>query len=706
MSTPRTDPPATDRAAADRSHAAATSIRFAIGEDAFLLDGEPFQVISGALHYFRVHPDQWADRIRKARLMGLNTIETYVAWNAHSPRRGEFRTDGGLDLGRFLDLVAAEGLRAIVRPGPYICAEWDGGGLPGWLFDSPEVGIRRSEPRWLADVDAFLASVYEIVVPRQVDEGGPVVLVQIENEYGAYGDDADYLRHLVDLTRASGVTVPLTTVDQPTDEMLSRGTLPELHTTGSFGSRSAERLATLRRHQPTGPLMCSEFWLGWFDHWGEHHHTTPVADAAAELDALLSAGASVNLYMLHGGTNFGFTNGANHKGTYHSHVTSYDYDAPLDEAGWPTDKWFAFREVIARHAPVPDELPERRRPVPTSVTSFDVAVPLAGFVGGDDAVTGAGRDDESGTGARDADAGRDGLGGDRWTRTEGVPTLDDLGSYRGFGLHRSLLPAGDAPRVLSFAGVRDRAVVSVDGVRVGVLQRDQHERALTVPPGAVLEVLVEDQGRVNYGVHLGEVKGLLGPVLLDGAELTGWSSLALGPDELDVAVANLSALATRDPEQWAADLATIRARGEHGDASAPTVADDVADADDVTAASTTAGTVGPTDATGAADAGDASGSTWPGVVARLSGPVLAHATVHVDEPADLYLDTRSWGKGVAWVNGFCLGRYWTRGPQHTLYVPGEQLRAGANDVVVLETGAAAAPEVRFVADPDLGHLEA
>lgn len=692
MSTPRTDPPATARPAADRSHAAATSTRFAIGDDAFLLDGQPFQVISGALHYFRVHPDQWADRLRKARLMGLNTIETYVAWNAHAPRRGEFRTDGGLDLGRFLDLVAAEGLHAIVRPGPYICAEWDGGGLPGWLFDSPDVGIRRSEPRWLEAVDEFLASVYEIVVPRQVDEGGPVVLVQIENEYGAYGDDADYLRHLVDLTRASGVTVPLTTVDQPTDEMLSRGTLPELHTTGSFGSRSAERLATLRRHQPTGPLMCSEFWLGWFDHWGEHHHTTPVADAAAELDALLSAGASVNLYMLHGGTNFGFTNGANHKGTYHSHVTSYDYDAPLDEAGWPTDKWFAFREVIARHAPVPDELPERRRPAPTSVTSFDLAVPLADLVG-----------DEG---------GGDGLGGGRWTRTDGLPTLDDLGSYRGFGLHRTALPAGDGARVLSFAGVRDRAVVSVDGVRVGVLQRDQHERALTVPAGAVLEVLVEDQGRVNYGVHLGEAKGLLGPVLLDGVELTGWSSLALGPDELDVAVANLSALARGAAGGSADAAATAAPEARDGDAPDATDGPDAGDGGgtDAPEARDGGGTDGPEardgGATDAPDAPRASGSTRPGTVERLSGPVLAHATVHVDEPADLYLDTRSWGKGVAWVNGFCLGRYWTRGPQHTLYVPGEQLRAGANDVVVLETGAAAAPEVRFVAEPDLGHLEA
>jgi beta-galactosidase len=528
-------------------------------------------------------------------------------------------------------------MHAIVRPGPYICAEWDGGGLPGWLFDDPAVGVRRSEPLYLAAVDQFLERVYEIVVPRQIDHGGPVVLVQIENEYGAYGDDSGYLRHLVDLTRASGVVVPLTTVDQPTDEMLAAGSLPELHKTGSFGSRAQERLATLRRHQPTGPLMCSEFWDGWFDHWGEHHHTTPVEEAARELDTLLAAGASVNIYMFHGGTNFGFTNGANHKGTYQSHVTSYDYDAPLDEAGWPTDKFFAFREVIARHSPVPDEVPARRTPSPVLSTTFDRSVRLADVVADLGAELGADVGDGAGVGAA-------------WSETEGVPTMDALGSYRGFALHRVDLPAGDEPRVLSFAGVRVRAVVSVDGRRVGVLQRDQHERAITVPPGQVLEVLVEDQGRVNYGVRIGEAKGLVGPALLDGAPLTGWRSTPL---DLGAVVATLS-----------------------GDATGSGVA-----------------------------TGASSGTGSDSHVTTLDGPVFAHATVTLDEPADLFLDTRSWGKGVAFVNGFALGRYWTRGPQHTLYVPGEQLRAGANDLVVFETGAAAAPVVSFVADPDLGHTE-
>ena len=313
--------------------------RFAIGASDFELDGQPHRILAGALHYFRVHPDLWADRIHKARLMGLNTIETYVAWNAHEPRRGEWRTDDGLDLGRFLDLVAAEGMHAIVRPGPYICAEWDNGGLPAWLFRDPEVGIRRSEPHYLEAVSAYLRRVYGIVAPRQVDAGGPVILVQIENEYGAYGSDKAYLAELVRVTREAGISVPLTTIDQPTPQMLADGSLPGLHLTGSFGSRAGDRLATLREFQPTGPLMCMEFWCGWFDDWGSHHHTTDAAASAAELDALLAAGGSVNVYMFHGGTNFGLTNGANDKGRYAPITTSYDYDAPLDESGHPTAKY-------------------------------------------------------------------------------------------------------------------------------------------------------------------------------------------------------------------------------------------------------------------------------------------------------------------------------------------------------------------------------
>lgn len=494
---------------------------FSLGDTAFLRDGQPHQVISGAIHYFRVHPDQWQDRIRKARLMGLNTIETYVAWNAHEPERGEWDTTGWNDLGRFLDLVREEGLDAIVRPGPYICAEWHNGGLPVWLTGSVD-GLRSSAPEFLAEVSTYLRRVYDIVVPRQIDRGGPVVLVQIENEYGAYGADRAYLEALVAVTRDAGITVPLTTVDQPVDQMLRDGSLPELHKTGSFGSRSTERLATLRRHQPTGPLMCSEFWDGWFDWWGGVHHTTDVDAAAADLDALLAAGASVNIYMFHGGTNFALTNGANDKGRYLPLVTSYDYDAPLDEAGNPTAKFFAFREVIGRYAPVPDELPDAGPPAP----ALEVALRAAGA----------------------------------WADVEGSPSSTPLPqTFDALG-HRSALMRYDVELpeerggLLIVGEVRDLAWASVDGRPVGTLSRTRQDRARRVPAGRTLSILVEDQGRVNYDHRLGEEKGLIGDVTLDGTPLTGWRSTPL---DVAALAAEVTARPTADgagsgPNAWTA----------------------------------------------------------------------------------------------------------------------------------------------------------
>jgi beta-galactosidase len=586
--------------------------RFAIGETDFLLDDQPWRVLSGALHYFRIHPDQWADRIAKARGMGLNTIETYVAWNAHSPRPGVFRTEAGLDLGRFLDLVAEQGMYAIVRPGPYICAEWDNGGLPPWLFRRPGTGIRSSEPAYLEAVAQYYEQLAPVLVPRQIGNGGPIILMQVENEYGAYGSDKDYLKALVELNRRIGVSVPLITVDQPTDDMLEHGSLPELHKTGSFGSRVPERMETLRRHQPTGPLMCTEFWNGWFDSWGLHHHTTPVAETARSLDELLARGGSVNIYMLQGGTNFGFTNGANDKGTYAPITTSYDYDAPLDEAGNPTPKYWAMREVIAKYAPVGEAPSARIAPRPRFSTDLEASVPLWRVL--------------------------DRLGA--WTRHEDPPTCDELGHYRGFMLYRTEIDRqGTESLAVAVTEVRDRAQVFLDQNPVGVLARDHHETVLPLPAHAhgTLDVLVEDLGRVDYGPRIGEPKGLIGPAHLNGERLTEWDVLPLDLDDIEPVAAALRELPT---------------------ATAPIV-----------------------------------------------GPAFARAVFDLPESGDLYLDTGGWGKGVVWINGFCLGRYWSRGPQRTLYVPGPVLRERGNEIIVLELHATAHAEVRFVPQLDLGQLE-
>jgi beta-galactosidase len=341
--------------------------------------------------------------------------------------------------------------------------------------------------------------------------------------------------------------------------------------------------------------MCSEFWDGWFDWWGSIHHTTDPAASAHDLDVLLAAGASVNIYMVHGGTNFGTTNGANDKGRFDPIVTSYDYDAPIDEAGHPTAKFHAFRDVIAKYAPVPDLAPTARPDAPT----FDVA--LSGEGDWMPASSGAVSDDPA--------------------------TFEELGHLGPLVRYDVDLPAFHSRAVLAFAEVRDLAWVHVDGVPVGRLSRTLHERALAIPEGTRLTVLVEDQGRVNYGHRLGEAKGLIGGATLDGAPLTGWTATPV-------------------------DLASVVGAG-----------------------------VGTT------------------------GRSLLRGTFDLDAPTDLFLDTTAWGKGFAFVNGFFLGRYWQSVPQQTLYVPAPVLRAGANEIVVLELEQAVEPVARFVAQPSLGQLE-
>ncbi|MEV6010984.1 beta-galactosidase [Streptomyces sp. NPDC051976] len=576
-----------------------------IDPDGFRLDGEPFRIIAGGLHYFRVHPGQWADRLRKARLMGLNTIDTYVPWNLHQPEPGRFLLGDGLDLPRFLELAAAEGLHVLLRPGPYICAEWEGGGLPSWLLAEPGIRLRANDPRYLAAVDGYFEALLPVVLPYLATNGGPVLAVQVENEYGAYGDDTGHLRHLADRLGELGVDVPLFTCDQPDD--LARGSLPGVLATTNFGSRAAAGLAALRARRPEGPLMVTEFWNGWFDRWGGLHVIRDAADAAAELDAVLAAGASVSLYMFHGGTNFGFTNGANDKHTYRPTVTSYDYDAPLDEAGAPTAKYHAFREVIARHAPVPDEpVPAPSKKLSALGIALDRVAPL---------LAGAALLGEAVSGPRPL-------------------TMEELGQDFGFVLYGTRLPDAGTTH-LYVDQVRDRAQVFVDGAAVGVLERESHHKALTFTApraGARLEVLVENQGRVNYGQGIHDRKGLLGDVLVNGRAPHEWTSRPLRLTSLDAL-----------------------------DFTPPT--------------------------------------------AHTTGPAFHRGLFDVETPADTYLDLGGWTKGNAWVNGFHLGRYWSRGPQRTLYVPAPVLRAGANEITVLELHATARTTVALRDEPDLGPLE-
>ncbi|MHA5053479.1 glycoside hydrolase family 35 protein [Streptomyces sp. SD15] len=565
---------------------------FTVGDTDFLLDGRPVRLLSGALHYFRVREEQWGHRLGMLRAMGLNCLETYVPWNFHEPRPGDFRDVEAL--GRFLDAAREAGLWAIVRPGPYICAEWENGGLPHWLTGR----ARTRDAEYLRHVERWFARLLREIVPRQIDRGGPVLMVQVENEYGSYGSDQVYLRRLADLLRAEGVRVPLFTSDGPEDHMLSGGSVPGVLATVNFGSGAREGFETLRRYRPEGPLMCMEFWCGWFDRWGGDHVVRDPLDAADALREILECGASVNLYMAHGGTNFAGWAGANrgggalHDGPLEPDVTSYDYDAPIDELGRPTEKFWRLREVLAEYAdgPLPD-LP----PAPV-VLGGSVTVDLHGW-------------------AR-LDAVLETLGGPEGP--EGgypvPPTFEELDVDRGLVRYEVTVPGPRQPYPLILRGLRDLAVVYVDGVAAGVLTEDDPQLKESVAGHARVEMWVESLGRVNYGPRSGEPKGITGGVLHERQYVHGVRARGLRLDAFDDGVGRVP-------------FEGLPPQGARG---------------------------------------------------------LYRGTVEVRGAGDALLELPGWTRGFVWVNGFNLGRYWSVGPQRSLYVPGPVLREGVNEVWILE----------------------
>lgn len=484
---------------------------FTVADDHFRIDGKPVRLLSGALHYFRVHEAQWEHRLSMLRAMGLNCVETYVPWNLHEPRPGEFRDVGAL--GRFLDAAHRAGLWAIVRPGPYICAEWENGGLPVWVTGRFGRRVRTRDEGYLDAVERWFAELLPQVVERQTDRGGPVIMVQAENEYGSYGTDAVHLRRIAAMLGEYGVSVPLFTSDGPEDHMLTGGSVPGLLATANFGSGAREAFRVLRRHQPGGPLMCMEFWCGWFEHWGAPPVLRDPAQAADALREILECGASVNIYMAHGGTNFAGWAGANRSGPLQDGdllptVTSYDYDAPVDEYGRATQKFHLFREILAPYAdgalpPLPAE-PAGLAPVRAELTEW---APLPDVM---EAL------------------------GEKETAESGVPpTFEELGLDRGLVRYRVAVPGPRAPYTLGVAGLRDRAVVYVDGVRRGVLNEADSTLAEPVGGPAQVELWVESLGRVNYGPRLGEPKGITGGVLHERQFLHGVRARALRLDAFD-----------------------------------------------------------------------------------------------------------------------------------------------------------------------------
>ncbi len=480
------------------------------GKDTFYLDGEPFQIISGAIHYFRVVPEYWRDRLEKLKAMGCNTVETYIPWNLHEPRKGQFRFEGILDVARFVRIAQELGLYVILRPSPYICAEWDLGGLPAWLLAEDGIKFRCACPSFLAHVEDYYRTLLPILAPLQIDQGGPVILMQVENEYGSYSNDRTYLARLRDLMRAGGVTVPLITSDGPVPESLNGGTVEGVLPTVNFGSRPEEHFRTLAAHRPGTPLMCTEFWIGWFDYWGNGGHMRGnLEESVKDLDKMLELG-HVNLYMFHGGTNFGFMNGSNYSDRLTPDTASYDYDAPLTEDGQATEKYRRYRDVIAKY-----------RAIPETVPSTDIRRKAYGALPVQE---------------------RTGLFPALEDLSTPVPSphhqsMERLGQSYGYILYRTTLDTEERLDKLRLWKANDRAQIFVSGKHAATLYDrellEAKELGLPIEKGASLDILVENMGRVNYGPLLEDQrKGIDQGVTINWHWHTGWLQYPLPLDQI------------------------------------------------------------------------------------------------------------------------------------------------------------------------------
>ncbi len=469
---------------------------FVAGHGEFLLDGKPFQIVSGEMHYARIPRAYWRDRLRMAKAMGLNSITTYVFWNWHEPEPGVYDFSGNRDVAEFVREAQEEGLYVILRPGPYSCAEWDFGGFPAWLLKDPNMVVRSRNPQFLAAARAWLLQLGKQLAPLQIGNGGPIIAIQVENEYGSYGKDHAYMEDIHHMLIDAGFTkAQLYTADGADD--IPNGSLPELPAVINFGPGNAQKeFAKLKQLRPNGPMMTGEYWDGWFDHWGAPHTADTPDQQAKDLDWMLRQGYSVSLYMFHGGTSFGWMNGANSDGkNYEPDVTSYDYNSPLDESGRPTPKYYRFREIIAKHTGL--------TPPPVPATSPAMTLPAISLAEGVSLW-------------KSLPAPR---------HSEQPVSMEALGQAYGYILYRTQLE-GPVDGELTFDTLHDYAQIYVDGKRVGTVDRrlGQYQLPLHVSSAhAQLDVLVENTGRVNFGPALpAERAGIVGRVKLAQKVLTGW----------------------------------------------------------------------------------------------------------------------------------------------------------------------------------------
>ncbi|KAI1237246.1 hypothetical protein IHE44_0014504 [Lamprotornis superbus] len=591
----------------------ARSFQLDYEHNCFRKDGASFRYISGSIHYARVPRSAWRDRLLKMYMSGLSTVQVYVPWNYHETLPGVYDFTGNRDVEAFLDLTAELGLLVILRPGPYICAEWEMGGLPAWLLWKPDIVLRTSNPAYLAAVDSWLHILLPKIKPRLYQQGGNIISVQVENEYGSYyACDYGYLRHLLGSFRAVlGSEVLLFTTDSTGAEELRCGTLQGFYATVDFGpgSNVTEAFDAQRRVEPKGPLVNSEYYTGWLDYWGEAHASTSAADQASRERGCWREGAVYgepllglfsgvyHRYMFHGGTNFAYWSGADYKDQYKPVTTSYDYDAPLSEAGDPTEKLFAIRTVISKPLPV--------GPMPPATPKYAYgSVALQKYADLLDVL--------------------DVLCPSGPIQSQFPLTFEALKQAYGFMVYHTQLP-WDVPDPATLDApphsICDRGYVMLQKEYQGTLERDgQTTLHVMGRAGDTLDILLENMGRISFGANTSDFKGLLGNLSLNSRPLSNW---LIYPLAIDAAV----------QQGWP-------------QAALPK--------------SSTGGRVGPAFYTGTFET---PGIAW-----------------------DTFVKFPGWSKGLLWINGFNLGRYWTRrGPQQTLFVPGSVLHVGhPNNITVLE----------------------
>jgi len=462
-----------------------------ITDKGFFMGDKEYKLYSGAMHYFRIHPDYWRDRLLRLKACGLNTVETYIAWNVQEPRKDEFTFDGFADFEKFLSVAQELGLYAVVRPGPFICAEWSMGGFPAWLLEIDGIQLRRFNRQYIERVDKYFDEIIKRVVPHLTTNGGNVIAVQVENEYGGFGaEDKEYLEYLKTGLIKRGVDVPLFTSDGVGNGDLERGSLDGIFMTANFGSRYKQAFERLKALQPDKPCVCMELWNTWFDQWGKPRHKRNAESVIGEVEGIIKENGGFNLYMFHGGTNFGFMNGSNCNPVFEPTITSYDYGAALNEYGGYTPTYMAIRELMQKYGAekLPDMPPENERKA-YGKAEFNEYAPVFDIL--------------------------DKISVEH--KTDRPYNMEHFGQLGGYILY-TFNAEGKKGR-LDIGEPRDRAMVFADNKYIGVMERDGQVDEIIIENAKEIRIFVENQGYVNFGQRIYDKKGILEYIKVGSEEI-------------------------------------------------------------------------------------------------------------------------------------------------------------------------------------------